>query len=162
MAEQALDYLERSRVIFNEIGAQSFLPNVYRRQAGALLQLGDLDKAEELAQVSLDLARELSMLQEEASALRTLGEIYYDQGLLTQAEECLQGSLQIFHNSGIQYEEARVIYMLTRLWYDNLQYERVVPALNRAIECFRSLGAQVDLVRAQALKEKLPSRSCNQ
>lgn len=102
------------------------------------------------------------MLQEEASALRTLGEIYYDQGLLTQAEECLQGSLQIFHNSGIQYEEARVIYMLTRLWYDNLQYERVVPALNRAIECFRSLGAQVDLVRAQALKEKLPSRSCNQ
>ena len=161
MAEQALDYLERSLAVFIDIGAQSFLPVVYRRQASAHLQLGDLDRAEELIQNSLNLSRQLSMPQEEGAALRTLGGIYYDKGQLIQAEECLNSSLKIFHQAGVQYEEARVIYMLTRLWYDNSQYERVVPALNRTIECFRSLGAQVDLIRAQALKNKLPLQSSN-
>jgi tetratricopeptide (TPR) repeat protein len=156
MPEEALTYLQRSQELFDELGARGFLAIVHRRQAAAYLALGDLDAAEELGLRSLELARELSMSQEEGAALRVLGEIYREKGQLPQAEEHLERSAEIFREAGVQYEEARALYQLALVWFESEEYDRILPALDRAIEQFVILGAKVDLERAELLRSNVP------
>jgi tetratricopeptide (TPR) repeat protein len=153
-AEEALEYLENSEEVFSEMGAQSFMPIVHRRQAAAHLALGDLARAEILSQQALNLAKKLSMRQEEGAALRILGVIYRKKGDQSQAAEKLERSVKIFHEAGIQYEEARSILALSRVWYEDMQYARIQPALDGAIENFKAVGADVDLRQAKELKAR--------
>jgi class 3 adenylate cyclase/tetratricopeptide (TPR) repeat protein len=157
MPEEALEYLQRSQELFTEIGGRGFLTIVHRRQAAAHLALGDLDTAEGLGLHSLELARELSMTQEEGAVLRVLGEIYRAKGQMTQAEEHLERSAEIFRDAGVQYEEARALYQLANVWLETEDSDRILPALDRAIGQFKILGAKVDLERAEALRSKISS-----
>ena len=156
--EDALEYLENSELIFNELGAQSFMPSVHRRQAAAYLALGELAKAEGMSQEALNLAKELSMRQEEGAALRILGVVYREKGDANQSIDYLERSILMFHEAGIQYEEARSRYELAIVRYQEMQYAQIQPDLDGAIESFNSIGAEVDLLQAEDLKRRITSQ----
>ncbi|NIM95020.1 MAG: tetratricopeptide repeat protein [Anaerolineales bacterium] len=148
---EALGYLQQSQRLFAEIGAQGYLPIVHRHQAAAYLNLGELATAEEFASYALELATELSLSQEEGSALRLLGMIYREKNQLDQAEAHIERSVEIFREAGVQYEEARALLELARVWLEAEQVDRIAPVLDDAIDSFRNLGAQADLQQAEDL-----------
>ncbi len=154
-AEEALSYLKRSEDMFVELGARGFLTIVYRRQSCAHLALGDLDQAESLAQKSLELARELSMTQEEGAALRQIGVVYRQKKNVENAKDALLQSSEIYREAGIQYEEGRTLLELAQLWSETGEVGQADSALDRAIEVFQNLGAKVDLKRAQELQAQV-------
>ena len=150
-SELALDYLERSENLFTELGARGFLTIVHRHQAKAHLRLGNIEVAEEKCGLALDLAKELSMSQEEGAALRVRGMIFHAKGDLKQAESSLEQSVAIFEDAGIQYEKAKSLYELALVWHEDGEPDRIKSALSSAVETFTSLGAKSDLTDAEEL-----------
>jgi adenylate cyclase len=153
---EALQFLGFSEETFNKLGAQSFLPSVYRRQAAAYLALREISRAEELAERSLRIAEKLFMRQEEGAALRVLGMIYHEKGENQRAIDKLEQSLSIFQEAGVQYEKARCNFVLARLWFDEIEFEPASKYLESAIKTFEILGAMADLKQCLALKAEIP------
>jgi class 3 adenylate cyclase/tetratricopeptide (TPR) repeat protein len=153
--EEALSYLKRSEDTLTELGARGFLTIVYRRQSSVNLLLGDLEQAESLAQKSLELAREISMRQEEGAALLQIGILYRQMKDIESARDALLQSSEIYREAGIQYEEGRALVELAQLWSETGEVGQADSALDRAIEVFEKLGAKVDLKRALELHGQL-------
>ncbi|UCE00529.1 MAG: tetratricopeptide repeat protein [Chloroflexota bacterium] len=153
--KEAIVYLERSEQLFSDIGAHSFLPSVHRSQADAYLGMGKLDIAEKLVHSAIAQARELSMSQEEGSALRIQGVISREKGELSQAEESLEQSTRIFSAAGLQYEEALSNYELAVTWSRAGKLELAESSLEKALRTFDQLNASHDLALANELKSVL-------
>jgi tetratricopeptide (TPR) repeat protein len=147
----ARSHLNAGQDYFAQAETRDFLPELRRLFAEASLKSGDYDRARREAQSSLDLAREMSMRNEEGTALRVKGEIDLDAGQLDGAEADLTAALTILDEVGDKYEAARTALALAKLYAALNAEERKQAALTRCTAIFEELDAALDLQAAQAL-----------
>jgi class 3 adenylate cyclase/tetratricopeptide (TPR) repeat protein len=149
--EDALSYLNRSLDLFTELGAQGFLPAIYRLLAEAYFLQGDLEQAEAYCQKALDLAEQLEMSQDQAVILRLAGRLCMEQGDLAQAQDKLEQSVTILGDMNVPYEQALSLCERARLRKHQGQANLAGQDLIQAISIFESLQAKVALKTAQDL-----------
>ena len=149
--ENALSYLNRSLALFKELGAQGFLPTIYRLMAEAYFLQRDLEQAEAYCQQALALAEELEMAQDQAVILRLAGRLCMEQGDLAQAQDKLEQSVTILRGMNVPYEQALSLYERARLRKHQGQDKLADQDLIQAISIFESLQAKVALKTAQDL-----------
>ena len=106
-AELARQCLQTSQDFFQQVGARDWLPEMHRHLADLALLEGDQAAALEQAEIALRLAEEMKPRGEQASALRTLGEIARSQERLPEAEQRLRQSLDVLEQGGDPFERAR-------------------------------------------------------
>jgi len=149
--EEALVCLERSLALFLDLGAQGFLPAIYRLIAHANYLQGDLDQAEIFCEKAFDLAEELEMNQDLAVILRLQGRLCMEQSDLQTAQEKLGRSVALLNEMNLPYEQARSLCEQARLRKMQGQDGLAKDDLDQAIRTFESLQAKIDLDRAQSL-----------
>jgi predicted ATPase len=153
--EIALDNLQRSERLFQQIQSRHFLPEVYRRQAVVYLGCGQADEAQLKAESSVSLASELDMELERALSLRVLGQVLLALGQWAPAEQALSNSLKVLEGQGNRFGVAQTLVELGRLWRvqalggDTVAAEKARVALERARAMFAELGAERELAKLQ-------------
>ena len=136
---------------FKELGAQGYLPAIYRLMAEAYFLQGDLEQAEAYCQKALALAEQLEMSQDQAVILRLAGCLCVKRGDLAQAQDKLDQSVVILREMNVPYEHALSLYERARLRKHQGQAKLADQDLIQAISIFESLQAKVALKTAQDL-----------
>lgn len=152
---EAQTYLARSQKIFNEVGADDYLPELERRWAELFLKSGQLDNAMEHIQVSVEMAVNQRNPLEEGISRHIVGQIYLLSSKLEPAETMLQHSFRILDNLNSRYEIARVKITMAQLAMAMHQPEKARDYLTPAINTFETLDARRDLAQAKALLKHL-------
>lgn len=146
----ALDHLLPSLEMFQRIGAQEYLPELYCHLAEAHLGQGDLAEAHSWADKSLERALAAEMKLEEGCARRVLGNIYQAEGRAAEAKVELERSLDILQALANSYEVARTAIQLAALYAAQGDRARAAPLRREAVATFERLGAMRDLAQADA------------
>ena len=149
----AREALEECQGLFAKVGSEDFLSELERRWSEYHLRAGDLNAALDHIKRSIDSASEKGTRIEMGKSYRVSGEIHSALGSMKEAEEALLQSLQILAEAESDYEVAKTKLALAEY---RLEAESMMDLrqLEEAIQTFERLSAQVDLVKAQALKQK--------
>jgi class 3 adenylate cyclase/tetratricopeptide (TPR) repeat protein len=158
--ESAYPHLRTAEAYFEQARARDWLPEMYRHFAEAALLLGDLDQAQSQVERALDLARELSMRNEEGNNLRILARVAMARGQLERAQQFLDGSIAILEQVQDHYEWARSLLALAELEYQRGDLAQCSHALDRCAPVFERLGAMLELGRVQDLSERCRPVDC--
>jgi class 3 adenylate cyclase/tetratricopeptide (TPR) repeat protein len=153
--EAAYEHLRAAESQFEQAQARDWLPEMYRHFAEAALISSDLDGAHAHAQKALQLARELSMRNEEGNSLRILGRIACAQGQHSAAERHLTESVGILLEIHDDYEWARSLLALAQLRFAQGQVARSTDALERCAPVLARLGARQEMADVQALQGQI-------
>jgi len=152
--ESAYPHLSTAEAYFEQARARDWLPEMYRHFAEAALLSGDLDQAQSQVERALDLARELSMRNEEGNNLRLLARVAMVRGQLERAQQLLDGSIVILEQVQDHYEWARSLLALAELEYQRGDLAQCSHTLDRCAPIFERLGAMLELGRVQNLGER--------
>ena len=158
--ESAYPHLRTAEAYFEQARARDWLPEMYRHFAEAALLLGDLDQAQRQVERALDLARELSMRNEEGNNLRILARVAMARGQLERAQQLLDRSIAILEQVQDHYEWARSLLALAELEYQRGDLAQCSHALDRCAPVFERLGAMLELGRVQNLGERCRPVDC--
>jgi tetratricopeptide (TPR) repeat protein len=154
-AEAANEHLQAAESHFKQAQARDWLPEMYRHFAEAALVSDDFDGARVQAQKALQLARELSMRNEEGNSLRVLGWIACAQGQHGAAERYLTESVGILLEIHDDYEWARSLLALAQLRFAQDQLARSADALERCAPALARLGARQEMADVQVLQGQI-------
>ena len=157
--EPARSHLQTAESYFEQAYARDWLPELHRHFAEAALLAGDLDQAQAEAERALDLARELSMRNEEGNGLRLLAQVAIAQGQLERARQFLDESIAILEQVHDQYEWACSMLVLAELGCERGDPARCGHALDQCAHIFDRLGAVLEIQRVQDLYERTVSRT---
>jgi DNA-binding SARP family transcriptional activator/Tfp pilus assembly protein PilF len=97
-----------------------------------------------------DAARRVADRAAEATALDSLGVVFYRQGDYRQATGRFQEALVLFRQSGDRSGEARTLHHLGMVFHVQGQYQRAIDLAWQTVELFRETGDQFG--EAQALE----------
>jgi len=148
---EAATHLKQSWDLFEEIGSEEFLAELFRHRANVALGLGRLDDALAHAERSLNYAQTHDMRLEEGMTWRVLGRVHRERGALDLAEESLAQALEIAQEADKRHEIALTHLELARL---RLQQGREVEGkelAQQSAQVFGELGARLDLEEAERL-----------
>jgi len=157
--EKSLFYSQRALDIFQDIGAQERLVDLYASMGEAWLGLGDIAQARQSGQSALQSLAECSDVGIPslggARILRLMGNIDRTQKDYQAARSQLNESIQQFTALKNQLELGRAYVDLYILERDmgNLANARIHAREARLV--FRKLGAQLDLKRLEAMSGRL-------
>jgi class 3 adenylate cyclase/tetratricopeptide (TPR) repeat protein len=154
-AEAAYEHLRTAESYFEQAQARDWLPEMHRHFAEAALLSGDLDGAEAQAQKALELARELSMRNEEGNSLRVLGDVARAKDRHRDAERHLTESVGILLEIHDEYEWARSLLALAQLRSTQGQVTKSANALERCAPVLARLGARLEMVEIRALQGQI-------
>ncbi len=146
--EKAINYCDRSLVIYNEIGAQESFVDLYWCKGEAYLGLGEIDKVEKSSQTALEIIDKAPAGRyalEEARVVRLQGQVAFRRGDLNAARELLNKSMEKFVSLGNKLEIGRATVILAKLIREQGDIVGARVQANEARLIFRSLGAQLDL-----------------
>jgi tetratricopeptide (TPR) repeat protein len=156
--EPARYHLQTAEGYFEQAQARDWLPEMHRHFAEAALLADVPDRAQAEAEHALDVARELSMRNEEGNSLRLLAQVAIEQGQLERAQHFLDESLAILEQVHDQYEWACSMLTLAELSCEREDAAQCVHALDRCAHIFDRLGATLETQRVQELYERTASR----
>jgi hypothetical protein len=119
--------------------------------AWALLDLGDVDEATQVAWRAVAQAREMGRQVVLADALRAAAMAATRQGRWTEAQGAIQEGLSLARRIGYSYGEARILLVSGDLYTMTDQPEPARKQLEAARAIFLQLGAHRDIDRAELL-----------
>lgn len=156
--EKSLNYCERSKAIFDRIGSQENLPDIYWCMGEAWLGLGDLDQAHWVCKTAITLLDEKHSPKggstlEKGRIIRLCGKIAHAQGNIKQADDYLKQSLDIFTTMGNQVELGRTLGALARLAITCGDKKCAQSYASQAETIFRQLGALSDLQEVKLMED---------
>ncbi|MDY6877761.1 MAG: tetratricopeptide repeat protein [Chloroflexota bacterium] len=149
--EQAKDHLERSMVIFEEIGSEDFLAELYRHKAEVAFGQDRLVEAAAYADRSLQYAQAHGLRLEEGRAWLMVGRMRRELGASAPAEQSLARALEIADEVGNRYEAALARLEMARLRVRQGKVEEGMNLARQAGQVFAQLGARLDMKEAKAL-----------
>jgi tetratricopeptide (TPR) repeat protein len=147
--------LSRSQTIFTTIGSEDFLPELDRRWGEYYLKMGDLEKASDHIQRSIDLATALEARLELGISFKVLGEVELARREYETAEIALLRSLRILDDLQSEYRLAQTRLSLVRLALAAGTDKSPQERLDQAVQTFEKLGAKADLEAARSLAEEV-------
>jgi predicted ATPase/class 3 adenylate cyclase len=154
-ADQALEQLRASQELFELAEVRELLPEMHRHIASARLVQGDLDAAAREAELSTQLARDMSMLGEEGQALRIAGEIALRAGRKDDAGEAVDRAVELLGEVQDEYGTAQALLLRAELNLARGQTEASLADLARVEPVLERLDAVIDLAFVRSLREKL-------
>ncbi len=152
--ESAHPHLRTAEAYFEQAHARDWLPEMYRHFAEAALFVRDLDQAQRQGERALELARELSMRNEEGNNLRLLARVAIARGQLERAGQLVDESIAILEQVQDHYEWARSLLAQAELAYQRGDLAQCGHALDRCGPVFERLGATLELDRMQKVGER--------
>lgn len=159
--QPALEHLEKSRQVFEELQSKGFLAEVYQRLAETFIGAGGMAKAIEYTRLSLTLAMERKMPMTEGVTRRVMGQAYRARGEWEEAEELLTESRRLLHQLGVPYELGQTLWQLALLHSDMADAGVAEengpgkePFLEMAIAIFQKLGIKYDEARVAELRAR--------
>jgi tetratricopeptide (TPR) repeat protein len=155
--ESAYPHLRTAEAYFEQAHARDWLPEMYRHFAEAALSLRDLDEAQSQGERALELARELSMRNEEGNNLRLLARVAIARGELARAGQLVDESIAILEQVQDQYEWARSLLAQAELAYQRGDMAQCGHALDHCGPVFERLGAELELERMQRVGDRCRS-----
>jgi tetratricopeptide (TPR) repeat protein len=144
-------HLGRSAELFEQVGAEDFLPELERYLAALHLRRGDMARARLASEMSLANAIRLEARAEEGATRRTLGQILAQDGDLAGAWEELERSLAILREAASAYETARTLLAQAALAPALGLRDAGQAALAEALPILRDIGAQRDSAEAHEI-----------
>ena len=155
--ESAYPHLRTAEAYFEQAQARDWLAEMYRHFAEAALFLRDLDQAQQQGERALELARELSMRNEEGNNLRLLARVAIARGQLERAGQLVDESITILEQVQDHYEWARSLLAQAELAYQRGDLAQCGHSLDRCGPVFERLGATLELERMQRVSERCRS-----
>ena len=156
-AVTGLDHLQTSRELFDRAKNRDLLPELHRRLAEGYLALGNLEAANDAAQQSMALARDLAVLGEQGLASETMGRIAAAKGQPEASEANLQQAIELLEKVGDDYGLACAQLSLAEVYDRSKQFRRRDELLDQCVPVFTRLGATIEIARAQPLLEASPA-----
>lgn len=147
---QALHHLEEAVRICGDIECEWLLPEAYRVMAEVHLALGEIKKALEFGQASLEMAHKTGDEAFEGVAHRVLGKVkalgcqQWEEG-----ERHFSKSIDILRALGNEHELGQSCYEFGLVLRDKGEVNRAQEYLSQAIEIFEGTGATHRLQAAQ-------------
>jgi tetratricopeptide (TPR) repeat protein len=149
----ALDHLKTSRELFERAQVRDLMPEMFRRLAEVHLAQGNYEEANQDAEQSLAVAKELSMLVEQAQALRVMGEIATAREQFDLAEAQFGMALDLMKQVGDDYGLACTQLGLARLYHRMNHTDLRDTLLSECVPVFQRLGAILELDDAEILSK---------
>ncbi len=149
--EQAEEHLACSLVLFEEIGSEEFLTELYRHKAEVAFGQDRLTEAVGYADRSLRYAQAHGLRLHEGRSWMMVGRARREQGRFDLAEQALERTLGIAGEVGNRYEAALARLELARLRTQQGAEEAGRELAQQAEQVFAQLGAQLDLKEARNL-----------
>ncbi len=149
--EKAIDYVQKSLKIFEDIGVVVHVADLNTNLGEAWLGLGDFEKAESFGNVAINKFSELdtgnpgAQSEEHARSLRLLGRVALEKSQYNQAIQILKQSQQIFESVGNSLEQARTMVDLSRATSKKGDHPSARIMLYEARLIFEQYGAKQDL-----------------
>jgi tetratricopeptide (TPR) repeat protein len=119
------------------------------RHAEASLRLGETQKAAEIAQRTLALAREASSLDREAVTRRVQGQILAAQEDWDEATVEFEAASAMLDELGSRLELGRALHHWAEMQARRGQWDAAHTSLSQALSIFEACGAQVDAERTR-------------
>jgi anti-anti-sigma factor len=157
--DQAHAYLERSQVLFAEIGSDEFKSELERRWSELYIRKNNLDLALAYALRSVKHAAAFDDKLEEGISCRILGSIQWRLGQHEQAEISLKRSLEILGHVESEYETAKTRLALAQLSFENNEYDEAGTYLTGAMDTLKKLKTQPALGQAQQMAQTLSQKT---
>jgi tetratricopeptide (TPR) repeat protein len=123
--------------------------------AESCLVLGRLEKAAEVVEETLALAKEAPSLHIEAVARRVQAQILAAQGAWDEAMHAFDGAIAQLEELGSRLELGRALYHLGETQAKRGQVDAAHASLTRALETFQDCRAKVDAERARTALNSL-------
>jgi tetratricopeptide (TPR) repeat protein len=152
--KSAEERLRQSADLFNQVGAEDFLPELERYLAELHLLRDELPKARLACELSLATALRLEARAEEGMTRRVLAQIMAHAGDTTGAWEELERSLAILREAAGPHEIARTLLAIAALAPTLERRAAGQAAIGEALPALRDVGARRDLDQAIALAER--------
>ncbi|MHA2400876.1 MAG: tetratricopeptide repeat protein [Promethearchaeota archaeon] len=128
---QAIEILERSKILAEKIGDKWCLGQYYLRMAIIYNVKGELDRSIELSKQGLTVFNDINNQLMVATILCTLGEVYRQKGELDRALECLEQALALRYERGNPRDITEVVYYLIQLLIDKGDLEQAQQYLQQ-------------------------------
>ena len=156
--KKSLDYSSRSKAVFDRIGSQENLSDIYWCTGEAWLGSGELEQAHKICETATTLLNEKVSLQagislEKGRIIRLRGKIAHAQGDLDQADGYLQQSLDMFTSLRNQLEVGRTLGALARLAMTCGDVQRAQSYASQAETIFHQLGALLDMQEVKSMED---------
>lgn len=152
--ELALEHFEDGVDLAKEIGDDERRCGLLNNMSNSLVQIGDLQRGQEVAQKTLQLAETISSLEEEANALATLGSISLQRTELNEAKQYFQRALEIresigsrsgiadqLNNLGIIYRRDRGLEEAGQYFRESLRLKKESGLYVKQISTLNNLAA---------------------
>lgn len=139
--QKMLEYLDKARLIYEEIKSEQGLMLVYGNSAAVYLDLGQHEKALDFTEKTLALQEKLGDEHRAASTLFNRATIYGEQGRVREALADFDRVIQTFHEMGDQEGLADAYIGMGNLWVDQKRYAVAVPSCEKGLNIARELGS---------------------
>ncbi len=135
--EQALDYLQRALLIYQESGNRVGEARSLNDLGRVYGEMGNRDRARSDYEMALQISREQGDQAGEGSALNNLGWVYIVLRQDKQAQEFYEQALGIFREMGDRLGEASTLNNLGRVYEDLSQRQQAQLHYEQALQIFR-------------------------
>lgn len=150
--DEAEAHLHKAEALFDKLGANMMLPELYRLRATLVMARGDAETALDWAERSLQEAEEQGERQEASRTFRLLTEIHLARNVCSQAEETLRQALETARANQDRYGEMQATFTQAR-WHRQCGNPTLASnTLKEAVNGFTALGAHWDLEKANDLQ----------
>ncbi|MEZ4733763.1 MAG: AAA family ATPase [Caldilineaceae bacterium] len=155
--QQAQEHFEQAQRLFLQWNIRDLLPENYCGLAEVALSTNQPKLALKLAKQAYDIAEELGMRAEQASALRTLGRGHAIIGIPGIAIDKLMASLELLRGLDTQYELARTLHYLAICEFQSTHRKEGQRHIEEAIAIFQRLGAMQNYKRSVLIQSGFDS-----
>jgi tetratricopeptide (TPR) repeat protein len=125
------------------------------RYAEASLRVGRLEKAADVVERTLVLAKEAPSPHIEAVTRRVQAQIFAAQGVWDQAARCFDDAIARLEQLGSRLELGRALYHRGETQAKRGQVDGARASLKRALAIFQDCSAKIDAARARATLDSL-------
>jgi tetratricopeptide (TPR) repeat protein len=139
--QKVQEYLEKARLIFEDLKSEQGQMLVYGNLAAVYLDLGQHEKALDFTQKTLALQEKLGDEHGAASTLFNRATIYGEQGRVREALADFDRVIHTFHAMGDQEGLADAYIGMGNLWVDEKRYATAVSSCEKGLRLARELGS---------------------
>jgi len=151
--EEAARRLKRAEEIYQKLGSEQMLPEIYRHRGFLYLQQEATDKARLWGQRSLEVAEAQGARPEIGRTLQLLAEICIHEGKCEIARDHISKARVLLQEAQDRYGEAQAILTEARFQHHCGTRSQAITLAKEAQAHFEALGAAWDSAQAQALLE---------
>ncbi len=151
----ALEHLDQAAAIIAETDNRYELLLISPRHAEANLQVGEIEKATEIVERTLTLAREAPSPHIEAVTRRVQAQIFATQGAWDKAARAFDDAVAQLDQLGSRLELGCALYQQGEMQAKRGEADSARASLARAFEIFQDCNAKTDAKRTRAALDSL-------